>query len=72
MKIPAILLLLAGSLAAQDDGKFAVFVIGLGSATPVAQSLIKQMNDSKPFKAVGKFDDSKVGDLIGVKRILFN
>jgi len=36
----------------------------LDSAAPVAQSLIKQMNATKPFEAVGQKDPSKVGKSI--------
>ena len=32
--------------------KFAVFVVGSGSAAPVKQTLIKLLNESKPFVAV--------------------
>jgi hypothetical protein len=47
------------------SGKFAVFVSGIGNATPVAESLINKMNASKPFEAVsGKNDSSKVAVLI--------
>lgn len=44
--------------------KFAVYVTGLDDAAPVAQSLIKKLNDSKPFEAVGKDDTAKVVVLI--------
>jgi hypothetical protein len=44
--------------------KFAIFVTGLDSAAPVAESLIKLMNASKPFQAVGKNDDSKAAVLV--------
>jgi hypothetical protein len=59
------LIVLGVALQAQDKGgKFAVFVTGLGDAAPVAQSLIKQVNASKPFQAVGKNDESKVVVLV--------
>ena len=44
--------------------KFAVFVSGLESAAPVAASLIKKMNASKPFEAVTNKDPSKVVVLV--------
>ncbi len=44
--------------------KFAVFVTGLEDAAPVAQSLVKKLNESKPFEVVGKEDPSKVVVLI--------
>jgi hypothetical protein len=44
--------------------KFAVFVTGMGDAVPVAQALIKKMNASKPFEAVGPKDQSKVAVLV--------
>ncbi len=44
--------------------KFAVFVTGLNDAAPVAQSLIKKLNESKPFEVVGKNDTAKVVVLI--------
>lgn len=43
---------------------FAIFVTGMGSAAPVAESLIKQLNASKPFQAVSKNDSSKVVVLV--------
>lgn len=57
---------LAG-LTAVGQEKFdrvAVYVTGLGSAAPVTQSLIKQMNASKPFQAVGQKDPSRVVVLV--------
>jgi hypothetical protein len=42
----------------------AVFVTGLDDAAPVAQSLIKKLNESKPFEAVTKEEPSKVVVLI--------
>jgi hypothetical protein len=44
--------------------KFAIFVSGLESAAPVAASLIKKMNASKPFEAVTSKDPSKVVVLV--------
>jgi hypothetical protein len=62
-------LLVAATAAGQKTSqgksdKFAVFVSGLGEAAPVAQSLIKKLNESKPFEAVTKEDPSKVVVLI--------
>jgi hypothetical protein len=61
------LALLASGLAAhaqQKNEKFALFVVGMGDAAPVAQSLVKMLNTSKPFEAVTKSDASKVAVLI--------
>ena len=44
--------------------KFAIYVTGLYDAAPVAQSLIKKLNASKPFEAVGKDETAKVVVLI--------
>lgn len=56
---------LAVSASSQDKSeKFAVCVTGLGDAAPVAQSLIKKLNESKPFEAVTQKDPSKVVVLI--------
>lgn len=58
-------LALAVSASPQDkSGKFALFVTGLDDAAPVAQSLIKKLNDSRPFEAATKKDPSKVVVLI--------
>jgi hypothetical protein len=58
-------LALAVSARAQDKSdKFAIFVTGLEDAAPVAQSLIKKLNDTKPFEAVTDKDPSKVVVLI--------
>jgi hypothetical protein len=55
----------AASANSQDKSdKFAVFVTGLEDAAPVAQSLLKKLNDSKPFEAVTNKDPSKVAVLI--------
>jgi hypothetical protein len=63
--IAGLILLGCVALQAQDKSdKFAVFVTGLGDAAPVAQSLIKQINATKPFKAVGQNDESKVVVLV--------
>jgi hypothetical protein len=60
-----VLLTVAVSATAQEKSdKFAVFVTGLGDAAPVAQSLIKKLNASKPFEAVTANDTSKVVVLI--------
>jgi hypothetical protein len=66
-KATAFLALLAFVVAAdaqERSDKFAVFVTGLEDAAPVAQSLIKMLNASKPFEAVTKNDSSKVVVLI--------
>ena len=56
---------LAMSASSQDKSdKFAVFVTGLGDAAPVAQSLIKKFNASKPFEVVGKDETAKVVVLV--------
>jgi len=58
-------LVFAAPASPQDKSeKFAVFVTGLDDAAPVAQSLIKKLNASKPFEVVGKNDDSKVVVLV--------
>jgi zinc transporter ZupT len=48
----------------EKSDKFAVFVTGLDDAAPVTQSLIKKLNESRPFEAVTKEDPSKVAVLI--------
>lgn len=48
----------------EASSKFAVFVTGLNDAAPVAQSLIRKLNASKPFEAVTAKDPSKVAVLI--------
>ena len=59
------LLVLPGLASGQEKNeKFAVHVAGLDAAAPVAQSLIKQLNASKPFEAVSKQDPSKVVVLV--------
>lgn len=50
--------------AQTKSDKFAIFVTGLGDATPVAQSLVKMLNASKPFEVVRQNDDSKVVVLV--------
>ena len=66
--ITAILLTLlpiAVSAGPQDKSeKFALFIVGLDAAAPVSQSLIKKLNETKPFEAVSKKDLSKVNVLI--------
>src|SRR5271157_5845410 len=58
-------LALAASASSQDKSdKFAIFVTGLDDAAPVSQSLIKKLNESKPFEVVGKNDTAKVVVLI--------
>lgn len=44
--------------------KFAIFITGLDSAAPEAELLIKLMNASKPFQAVGTNDESKAVVLV--------
>jgi hypothetical protein len=60
----AILTLAVSGRSQEKSDKFAIFVTGLDSAAPVAQSLIKLMNASKPFEAVGQKDPSKVVVLV--------
>lgn len=56
---------LVTSASPQDKpDKFAIFVTGLGDAVPVAQSLIKKLNASKPFEVVGKDETAKVVVLV--------
>ena len=43
---------------------FVVFVTGLNDAAPVAQFLIKKLNESKPFEVASKDDTAKVAVLI--------
>jgi hypothetical protein len=58
-------LVLAVSASPQGKSdKFAVFVTGLDDAAPITQSLIKKLNASKPFEAVGKDETAKVVVLI--------
>jgi hypothetical protein len=54
----------ARSQDSKPSERFAVFVTGLDEAAPVAQSLVKKLNDSKPFVAVTNSDPSKVAVLI--------
>jgi hypothetical protein len=54
----------ASSQERSKTDKFAVFVTGLDDAAPVTQSLIKKLNQYKPFEAVSKQDPSKVVVLI--------
>src|SRR5437667_7155253 len=60
----AVLALAASALPQEKYEKVAIFVSGLDSAAPVAQSLIKQLNASKPFEAVRQKDPSKVVVLV--------
>jgi hypothetical protein len=64
MVLLAFLAVALSASAQEKSDKFAVFVTGLGDAAPVAQSLIKKLNASKPFEAVTANDDSKVAVLI--------
>src|SRR5579871_1620232 len=68
MKIPhaviAALVFAAAAGAQEKSDKFAIYVTGLNDATPVVQSLTKQMNAAKPFEAVGAKDPSKVVVLV--------
>jgi hypothetical protein len=58
-------LVLAISASSQEKSdKFSIFVTGLDDAAPVAQSLIKKLNASKPFEAVGKNDTAEVVVLV--------
>jgi hypothetical protein len=60
----ASLALTAAATAQEQYAKFAIFVTGLGDAVPVAQSLVRQVDASKPFVAVTKNEDSKVVVLV--------
>ena len=64
MVLLALLAIALSATAQEKSDKFAVFVTGLGDAAPVAQSLIKKLNASKPFEAVTANDSSKVAVLI--------
>jgi hypothetical protein len=58
---------LAFSVSTRSQNKsdtVAVFVTGSDDAAPVAQFLIKKLNQSKPFEAVTKEDPSKVVVLV--------
>ena len=57
-------LTLSAAAYSQKSEKFAIFVTGADSSVPVVQSLIKQLDASKPFAAVTKDDTSKVVVLI--------
>jgi hypothetical protein len=48
----------------EQSHKFPIFVTGLDDAAPVAQSLIKKLNASKPFEVVGKNDTAEVVVLV--------
>jgi hypothetical protein len=57
--------MLAVSANSQDKpDKFPIFVTGSDEAAPVAQSLVKKLNASKPFEVVGKDDTAKVVVLV--------
>ena len=60
----AVLVLAVSAWSQEKYEKFAIFVTGLESAAPVAQSLIKQINASKPFEAAGQKDPSKIVVLV--------
>src|ERR1039458_2639069 len=70
MKKPIALLLFAFLVLAlpaspqEKSDKFPIFVTGLDDAAPVAQSLIKKLNASKPFEVVGKNDIAEVVVLV--------
>jgi hypothetical protein len=61
----AFLALSVSASSQNKSDKFPVFVTGLDDAAPVAQSLIKKLNASKPFEVVGKDDTAKVVVLAG-------
>lgn len=63
----AILVLAAAAYGQGKTEKFAVYVSGLGDAAPIAQSLIKKLNASKPFEAVPAKDPSKVIVLVSCR-----
>ena len=48
----------------EQSENFAEFAMGLDDAAPVAKSLTKQLNESKPFEVVAKNDSIKVVVLI--------
>ena len=60
----AFLVLAVPASPQEKSDKFAIFVTGLGEAAPVAQSLIKKLNASKPFEVVGKNDTAEVVVLV--------
>jgi len=64
MVLFAFLVLAVPANAQEKSDKFAIFVTGLDDAAPVAQSLIKKLNASKPFEVVGKGDTAKVVVLV--------
>ena len=64
---PLLMCVMAFTLTAYSQDKsdrFAVYVTGLADAAPIAQSLIKKLNTSKPFEAVTENDESKVVVLV--------
>jgi len=64
LRLLAFLALAVCAYSQEKSDKFAVFVTGLDDAAPVTQSLIKKLNESKPFEAVTKNDSSKVVVLV--------
>jgi len=63
--VASVVLALALPAGAQErSAKFPVFVTGFDDAVPVVQLMIKKLNASKPFEAVGGNDSSKVSVLI--------
>jgi hypothetical protein len=63
--VPLCLLALSIPASTQEKyEKFAVYVAGMGTAKPVADALIKKLNESKPFVAVAQKDPSKVVVLV--------
>jgi hypothetical protein len=70
MKKPTMLVLLAfvasvaPAISQKKADAVAIFVTGLDDGAPVAQSLIKKLNESKPFEAVTKEGPSKVVVLV--------
>jgi hypothetical protein len=60
----ALLAFSASEWAQEKSDKFPIVVSGLNDAAPVAQSLIRKLNASKPFEVVTGKDDSKVVVLV--------
>ena len=60
----AFLVLAMPASSQEKSNKFAIFVTGLNDAAPVAKSLIKKLNASKPFEVVGKNNSAKVVVLV--------
>jgi hypothetical protein len=62
-----VFIFLAGAISAtaqERSDNFPVFVAGINDAAPVAQSLIRKLNATKPFEVVTSKDPSKVAVLI--------